>query len=108
MVIINLGSKYRNEYLSLTGLGVKLLRFTGMDFAGIRFTGMDFAGIRFTGMDFVEMSITGFMFDILTVICRYQSHVCTFYIYAGIGRFAYFFNNVHNLFLEIICIFTLC
>ena len=86
MVIINLGSKYRNEYLSLKGLGVKLLRFTGMDFAGIRFTGMDFA----------EMSITGFMFDILTVICRFQSHVCTFYIYAGIGRFAYFFNNVYS------------
>lgn len=93
MVIINLGPKYRNEYLSLTGLGVAFLRFTEMSFTGLSVTGL---------------SILGFMFDILTVICRSQSHACTFHLNAGIGKSAYYFNNVHNLFFEILCFFTLC
>ena len=98
MVIINLGPKYRNEYLSLTGLGVAFLRFTEMSFTGLSVTGLSVTGL----------SILGFMFDILTVICRSQSHACTFHLNAGIGKSAYYFNNVHNLFFEIICFFTLC
>lgn len=98
MVIINLGPKYRNEYLSLTGLGVAFLRFTEMSFTGLSVTGLSVTGL----------SILGFMFDILTVICRSQSHACTFHLNAGIGKSAYYFNNVHNLFFEILCLFTLC
>lgn len=98
MVIINLGPKYRNEYLSLTGLGVAFLRFTEMSFTGLSVTGLSVTGL----------SILGFMFDILTVICRSQSHACTFHLNAGIGKSAYYFNNVHNLFFEILCFFTLC
>ena len=92
MVIINLGPKYRNEYLSLTGLGVAFLRFTEMSFTGLSVTGLSVTGL----------SILGFMFDILTVICRSQSHACTFHLNAGIGKSAYYFNNVHNLFFEIL------
>ena len=98
MVIINLRPKYRNEYLSLTGLGVAFLRFTEMSFTGLSVTGLSVTGL----------SILGFMFDILTVICRSQSHACTFHLNAGIGKSAYYFNNVHNLFFEILCFFTLC
>ena len=98
MVIINLGPKYRNEYLSLTGLGVAFLKFTEMSFTGLSVTGLSVTGL----------SILGFMFDILTVICRSQSHACTFHLNAGIGKSAYYFNNVHNLFFEILCLFTLC
>ena len=98
MVIINLGPKYRNEYLSLTGLGVAFLRFTEMSFTGLSVTGLSVTGL----------SILGFMFDILTVICRSQSHACTFHLNAGIGKSAYYFNNVHNLFFEILCLITLC
>ena len=98
MVIINLGPKYRNEYLSLTGLGVAFLRFTEMSFTGLSVTGLSVTGL----------SILGFMFYILTVICRSQSHACTFHLNAGIGKSAYYFNNVHNLFFEILCFFTLC
>lgn len=98
MVIINLGPKYRNEYLSLTGLGVAFLKFTEMSFTGLSVTGLSVTGL----------SILGFMFDILTVICRSQSHACTFHLNAGIGKSAYYFNNVHNLFFEILCFFTLC
>ena len=103
MVIINLGPKYRNEYLSLTGLGVAFLRFTEMSFTGLSVTGLSVTGLSVTGL-----SILGFMFDILTVICRSQSHACTFHLNAGIGKSAYYFNNVHNLFFEILCFFTLC
>ena len=83
MVIINLGPKYRNEYLSLTGLGVAFLRFTEMSFTGLSVTGLSVTGL----------SILGFMFDILTVICRSQSHACTFHLNAGIGKSAYYFNS---------------
>ena len=98
MVIINLGPKYRNEYLSLTGLGVAFLRFTEMSFTGLSVTGLSVTGL----------SNLGFIFDILTVICRSKSHACTFHLNAGIGKSAYYFNNVHNLFFEILCLFTLC
>lgn len=108
MVIINLGPKYRNEYLSLTGLGVAFLRFTEMSFTGLSVTGLSVTGPSVTGLSVTGLSILGFMFDILTVICRSQSHACTFHLNAGIGKSAYYFNNVHNLFFEILCLFTLC
>lgn len=108
MVIINLGPKYRNEYLSLTGLGVAFLRFTEMSFTGLSVAGLSVTGPSVTGLSVTGLSILGFMFDILTVICRSQSHACTFHLNAGIGKSAYYFNNVHNLFFEILCLFTLC